>query len=139
MRAEQMNSVEADLQREILSALREGKLPCAAAHAAAERAGASIQAVGELADDMGIRISRCQLGLFGYGEKRLGQYKIVEPSEVLQPEVVAAIREAVQGETITCAQLFGISECLNVPKMTVSAHVEALRLKITQCQLGCFP
>ncbi len=131
--------VEAALRREILSNLREDKLPCAVAHALAERVGTTPQAVGELADELEIRISRCQLGLFGYGEKRLGQHKIVEPSEVLQPELASALGEAATEGVVTCAQLFEIAERLNVPKMTVSAHAEALGLKITQCQLGCFP
>lgn len=133
-----MKNVKADLQGEILASLHEGRLPCAAAHSVAERAEASIQAVGDLANRMGVRISRCQLGLFGYGEKRLGQHKIVEPSETLQSEVATALEKTAQNGVVTCAQLFDISERLGVSKMTVSAHAEALGLKIGQCQLGCF-
>ncbi len=48
-------------------------LPCAVAHKLAESCATSPRVVGESADAMGIRITHCQLGLFGYGafgEKR---------------------------------------------------------------------
>lgn len=127
-----------ELQRRLISKLSEGQLPCAAAHALAEHAGTNPLKVGGLADELDVRISRCQLGLFGYGDKRLGQHKVVEPIEVLRPELASAIQEAAKGNMVTCAQLFAIAERFGEPKMTVSAHVEALGLKITQCQLGCF-
>ncbi len=127
-----------DLEAEIRASLRDGKLPCAVAWRVAERAGVERRAVGEMADRLDIRISHCQLGLFGYGEKRLGQHKIVEPPASLDPSLADAIRAAAKDGKVSCAQLFEIAGRLGFPAMSASAHAEALGIKITACQLGCF-
>jgi len=131
--------VETGLKQEIQSHLRDGKLHCAAAWQIAARAGVERMAVGEAADVLEVRIDRCQLGLFGYGEKRLGQHKIVKPAESVQPEIASALQKTARDGAITCVQAFEIAERLNQPAMVVSAHVEALGLRILHCQLGCFP
>lgn len=133
-----MRAMISNLESEIRANLREGKLPCAVAWRVAERIGVDRIAVGEMADQLEIRISHCQLGLFGYGEKRLGQHKVVKPPEVLNSALADAIRAAARDGRITCAQLFEIAGRLGRPPMEASAHAEALGFKIAQCQLGCF-
>lgn len=127
-----------NLENEIRANLRDGKLPCAVAWRVAERIGVARGAVGEMADRLDIRISHCQLGLFGYGEKRLGEHKIVKPPETLHPALADTIRGAARDGRVTCAQLFEIAERLGRPPIDASAHAEALGIKIAQCQLGCF-
>jgi len=63
----------------VLNRLEDGKLTCYQAHAIAEELGVDPLDVGRAADEAGIRISCCQLGLFGYGSKADGTYKIVRP------------------------------------------------------------
>lgn len=126
------------LESEIRANLRDGKLPCAVAWRVAERTGVERLAVGEMADRLDIRISHCQLGLFGYGEKRLGQHKVVKQPTSLEPTLADAIRAAARDGKVTCAQLFEIAERLGRPAMDVSGHAEAMGIKIIQCQLGCF-
>jgi hypothetical protein len=128
----------ADLEKEIRENLRDGKLPCAVAWRIAERAGVERRVVGEMADRLDIRISHCQLGLFGYGEKRLGEHKIVKEPASLDSALADAIRAAARDGKVTCAQLFEIAGRLGRPPMDASAHAEALGVKIAQCQLGCF-
>jgi len=130
--------MSADLEKEIRENLRDGKLPCAVAWRIAERAGVERRAVGEMADRLDIRISHCQLGLFGYGEKRLGEHKIVKEPASLDSALADAIRAAARDGKVTCAQLFEIAGRLGRPPMDASAHAEALGVKIAQCQLGCF-
>ncbi|GAB4506155.1 MAG: hypothetical protein Kow00123_02930 [Anaerolineales bacterium] len=127
-----------DLENEIRANLRDGKLPCAVAWRIAERMGVERRAVGEMADALEIRISHCQLGLFGYGEKRLGQHKILKQPESPDPALADALRAAAHDGKITCAQLFDIAGRLGRPPMDASGHAEALGIKIAQCQLGCF-
>lgn len=127
-----------DVEAEIRANLREGKLPCAVAWRVAERLGVERRVVGETADRLDIRISHCQLGLFGYGEKHLGQHKAVKPPASLDSSLAEAIRTSAQDGRITCAQLFDIAARLGRPAMEASAHAEALGIKITACQLGCF-
>jgi len=130
--------MSADLEKEIRENLRDGKLPCAVAWRIAERAGVERRVVGEMADRLDIRISHCQLGLFGYGEKRLGEHKIVKEPASLDSALADAIRAAARDGKVTCAQLFAIAGRLGRPPMDASAHAEALGVKIAQCQLGCF-
>jgi hypothetical protein len=128
-----------NLEREIRDNLLDDKLPCAAAWGIADGVGVERIIVGEAADRLDIRISHCQLGLFGYGEKRLGEHKIMKPAHDTEPALAEAIRAAAQDGKVTCAQLFEIAERLGRPPMAASAQAEALGIKIVNCQLGCFP
>ncbi len=47
-----------------------GQLSCEEAHSIAGARGVNPQAVRQQADDLGIRVSRCQLGLFGYAKEK---------------------------------------------------------------------
>lgn len=127
-----------DIEAEIRANLHDDKLLCAVAWRVADRLRVERRAVGEAADRLGVRISRCQLGLFGYGEKRLGQHKIAKAPATVDAPLAEALRAAARDGKVTCAQAFELAARLGCPAMDVSAHAEALGLKITQCQLGCF-
>ncbi len=117
---------------------REGKLPCAAAFRAAEEAGVEPAEVGRAADELGIRLNRCQLGLFGYGPKAEGRHKIVSPAEVVDPGLAQAIQDGLSGGQLSCRKAWDIAEALGIPKIEVAAAAEALEVKIVRCQLGAF-
>ena len=59
-------AVDARRTAEIKSRMRDEKLTCAAAMAAAETLGAGPLDVGRAADALGLRLTVCQLGLFGF-------------------------------------------------------------------------
>jgi hypothetical protein len=130
--------MEESLKREIESNLHDGRLQCAVAWRIADRLNVERLAVGEMADTLDVRVSHCQLGLFGYGDKKLGLSKILKPVETVDAELTAAIRGAAQDGTVTCAQLFDIINQLKRLSVDVSSHAEALGIKVVQCQLGCF-
>lgn len=46
------------------AAAHEGKLPCAVAHELARRLQVPLPQVGQVADDLQIKIIKCQLGCF---------------------------------------------------------------------------
>ena len=48
----------------IRSRVEEGRLPCGAAHAIAKALGVPVMAVGQVAEELRIKISQCQLGCF---------------------------------------------------------------------------
>jgi hypothetical protein len=96
--------------------------------------------VGEEADQLGIRISQCQLGLFGYGSKAEGKHRIVEPLENVPPDWEATLREATPAEGgLACAEAHRIARRLGASYLDISNAVEGLEIRICQCQLGCFP
>lgn len=55
---------KADLKTKIKDAVPEGKLPCAAAFRLAEELGISRAEMGELLNELKIKIMQCQLGCF---------------------------------------------------------------------------
>jgi LAO/AO transport system kinase len=52
------------IEARVREGAEDGKLPCAVAFKIAEEMKVSRLAVGEAADRLGVRISRCQLGCF---------------------------------------------------------------------------
>ena len=123
----------------IREVLVEGQLPCAVAFQVAERLGVEPLQVGQAADALEVRLSRCQLGLFGYGPKAEGKHRRVNPMHDVLPELALAIRTSVGPDgRLSCAAAWRIAAELQVPKQTVSDAAEGLGVRITLCQLGAF-
>lgn len=116
----------------------DGKLTCAAAFRVAEELDVSPALLGQAADEAGIRLSRCQLGLFGYGPKAAGEHKVVTAMENIPPALAQAIREKLDEGKLPCATAWEIASSMQIAKMEVSAAAEALGIKIVRCQLGAF-
>lgn len=129
----------AKMTDEILGALVDGELPCAEAFKIAARLGTAPLDVGLAANDADVRLSRCQLGLFGYGPKAEGKHRIVKPMAEVPADLRSAIEAAIEGRGITCQVAWEIASRLGLPKMHVSSACETMGVKITICQLGAFP
>ncbi len=127
------------IHQAILQRLQEGKLPCNRAFAIAQILGVEPLEVGMTANDADIRISNCQLGLFGYGPKAEGKHKIVHAMENLPQRLAARLRAAADGDEITCAAVWRVADGLGFKRLEASSAVEAMGLKVSRCQLGCFP
>ena len=124
-----------DLKRAIREVLVDGKLPCARAFALARKIGVEPIDVGRVATEESIKISHCQLGLFGYLEGD-------RPVERMKDRVTDELREAVSSrlvdEKLPCVVAWQIASDLRVAKLLVSAAAEELNIRICACQLGCF-
>jgi hypothetical protein len=83
---------------------------------------------------LGIRLVKCQLGLFGYSPEK----KIVQAAPAAEPAMETAIREKLENGRLTCRRAWEIAMAFQLPKMAVSAACEALQIKIKPCQLGAF-
>lgn len=112
----------------------DGKLPCAVAFALAEEVGISPAAVGEYADEMKIRLVKCQLGLFGYEPEK----KIVSPRHTISEELRSALVSRLKGGCLPCREAFEIASQFEIRKMDVSGACDSLGIKISPCQLGAF-
>ena len=113
-----------------------GVLPCALAHKLAESCATSPRAVGESADAMGIRITQCQLGLFGYdafGEKRWTRRLTATPTD-LERDVL----QACAGGRLSCAGAWRLADERGLPRLLFGSIAETLHVRISDCQLGCF-
>ena len=112
----------------------EGMLRCAVAFHIAKELNVTPLAVGETADELDVRLSRCQLGLFGYGDQK----SIVESAEQVSPELELAIREGLVEGRLPCAVIWDIATRFEMPKRHVANAVEKLEVRIRPCQLGAF-
>jgi len=128
-----------DLQLALGTRLVDGKLGCAQAHALAAEFGLEPLVVGQAANAAGVRVSHCLLGLFGYGPKSEGKHKIVQPMEAVPDELAGRLRAAAAPEGISCLDVWRIAAELGTTRLQASGAVEALGLRVSTCQLGCFP
>ena len=113
---------------------KEGLLDCVEAFRIAEELGVTPSAVGEAADELDLRLAHCQLGLFGYGERK----SVVEPAAEVAPELEQAIREGLILGRLPCAVAWAVAARFGMPKLHVANAAEKLRVRIWQCQLGAF-
>jgi|YNPNPStandDraft_1061719.scaffolds.fasta_scaffold126272_2 hypothetical protein len=118
--------------------LVDGQLPCTAAHTIAHFLGLAPGQVGQAADEAGIRISQCQLGLFGYGPKAEGRSKLVRTAVQVPPALAAAVQERARDGRLRCLTCWEIAAEMGVERLAVAEVAEALGLRVVGCQLGCF-
>ena len=131
------------MDEKLLQAMRDrfedGRLPCNRAFAVAQNLSLDPLTVGLTANEAGIRVSRCQLGLFGYGPKAEGKHKIVHPMDEVPERLAARLRAAADGDGITCKALWKVADGLGYKRIEACSAVEAMGLRVSRCQLGCFP
>jgi hypothetical protein len=84
-----------------------------------------------------MKISKCQLGLFGWGKKP-DHGKDIHAAESVSAEIKSALEEVAENGTVTCAALWAIADRLGAERKAISTACDTLRLKIRACQLGAF-
>lgn len=125
---------DTSIKNEILKQTKNEKIPCAVAFEIAKVLRISPEKVGKTADLMNFKLTKCQLGLFGYQPKK----KIVNPQENIKEDVKNAISDSLAQGRLSCKKAWDIAHRFHVGKMTVSGACEALGIKINDCQLGAF-
>ena len=125
---------DTSIKNEILKQTKNEKVPCAVAFEIAKALQISPETVGKTADLMNFKLTKCQLGLFGYQlQKNIGK-----PQNDIKVEVKDAVSDALVQGRLSCKRAWDIASRLNVSKMTVSSACEAMGVKIKDCQLGAF-
>jgi hypothetical protein len=126
-----------DVLQERLEPYREARrIPCACAVGAATACGVPPAAMGEAANGLGIRISECQLGLFGYelyGEKRWTRRLGAVP-----PALEQSVRAACAENRLACAAAWRLADERGLPRLLFGSVAETLDVRVSRCQLGCF-
>jgi len=123
---------------DIEAALRQrasgGELPCALAFKIASDLNVAPKEVGRVADLLEMRVTKCQLGLFGYQPAK----RIVQPADQVSEDLERAIRERLKDGRLPCTSAWSIANDLSLRKMEVSSACQALGIKISSCQIGAF-
>lgn len=115
-----------------------GHLSCARAFALARRLGTPPAELGAAADAAGVRVVKCQLGLFGYGSKAEGKSKIVQaeaPGDALRHRLATA---AAGEHGLTCAAAWQVAREQRIGRLRVAGAAQSMGLRVADCQLGCF-
>ena len=112
----------------------DGGVSCAVAHDLAEELEVSPAEVGKTMDLLEYRITKCQMGLFGYQPEK----KIVKPAAEVSDALRRRLESATVDGAISCLACWGIAQALGMQKIAVAAACELLDLKIRPCQLGAF-
>jgi hypothetical protein len=127
------------LDADLAQALRneqedDGGVSCESAHRLAQHQHKAPRESGRALDLMNLRIIRCQLGLFGYTPRK----RIVRPAAVVDPTLSGEIQAALENGRLRCKTAWEIAERLQVKRLTVAEACEALKIKVSDCQLGAF-
>ncbi len=122
------------LEEALKQIISDGKITCTAAHEIADKFNISPIEVGVNMDLLEIRLSKCQLGLFGYGKQK----KIVKPAEKIAHELEKVIKQSISDGRISCAACWDAAGKVGCSKLDVSCACEALKVKISPCRLGAF-
>jgi len=126
--------IDPHIESALTSKLSNNRISCAAAHTLAADLSVSPAQIGLSVDLMEARITKCQLGLFGYTPQK----KIVHAADSVSPQLRTKIEASLKDNTITCLRCWEIAVELSLKKIDVSAACEALGLKVKPCQLGAF-
>ncbi|MBN1938478.1 MAG: hypothetical protein JW843_02760 [Candidatus Aminicenantes bacterium] len=117
----------------------DGTVSCAAAIALAERANVAPEEVGRTLDALAVRLSRCQIGTFGYPGHAKG-WTISGADREPEPEGLRAALQEAAGpvKQVSCPTLWDIAEKFHISRMRVGYAADRAGLKINGCQLGAF-
>lgn len=110
------------------------RLACAQAMALAADSQVPPADVGAAADAAGVKITRCQLGLFGRSAPQPHQDDgISRPAQSVLDRL-----DTLAAAEITCAKAWALADELGVGRMAVGQALREQGVHVCACQLGCF-
>lgn len=123
----------------IQTRLEDGQLPCTAACDLAEALGVAPIEVGRTADQVRIRLSACQLGLFGYTGRVKG-WELDGVASRPAPDGLAGALYSARNERgeISCEELWRAAERFALERVHAACVADRLGIKIRECDLGAF-
>lgn len=112
----------------------DGELTCSQAFGMAANLNVSPAEVGISLDLNELRLTECQLGLFGYRPEK----KKIKPAEKVSSEVRESILQSLADSRLPCKAAWQIADRLGLGRLEISSACEKLKIKISACQLGAF-
>lgn len=131
--------IDEKIASNIRAKLSEGKLPCEQAIALAQALKIPPPELRKNADALKIHLSNCQLGLFGYPDKKKGWLSNNIPQKPVPEGLEDALRATADAQKhLTCPQAWAVAAQFKVSRMQVGYLADRLGLRISACQLGVF-
>jgi len=122
------------LEEEIIASAVNGQIPCAVAFKIAERLKSVPRVIGDKANELKVRIINCQLGCF-YVEK--ATHEDLE-GRFIDIQLTGEVQTALVQGKLPCKVAFQIAKKLKAGRKQVGDAATKLKIKIADCQLGCF-
>ena len=114
--------------------LSNNQISCVEAHAISTTLSVSPLQVGMTIDLLEARITKCQMGLFGYSPQKC----IVKPADKVSQDLKNILESNLVDGRISCERCWEIASQQGLQKIEIAGACEALGLKIKPCQLGAF-
>ena len=127
-------TVNEKVKQVVEESLVDGCIDCNSAHIISEKMGVSPMEIGTAIDLVEGRITKCQLGLFGYGKGK----KMIKASKSILPPLRSAIENALKDDVLSCAAIWRIAQEQSISRLSVANACEMLGVRIRPCQLGAF-
>ncbi len=109
-------------------------LTCAAAHRIAKQLNLPPTQIGVQTDLLEYRIIDCQMGLFGYPDKK----KRIDPDIDIPDDLDKALDNKNEAGRISCLECWNIANNMKIKKLDIGSACEKKEIKIKPCQLGAF-
>ncbi len=122
------------ISSEIVSLSSDNEIPCERAFEISRKFDVSPLEVGLKINSLEIKISNCQLGLFGYKPEK----KILVPAEDVSSSLENSIMNHLTNNRIFCKDVWEVANENSIGRMDAAAACEKLSIKIKKCQLGAF-
>ena len=127
-------TINESIKKEVQQRAKNKQLSCALAFTIGHHLNVSLKDVGITLDLLNYKLTKCQLGLFGYPPNK----KRVKPLSTVHADLRNAIDASLIDNRLPCETAWQIALSCHVSKMTVSNSCETLGVKIKPCQLGAF-
>lgn len=130
----QGRKIDPVISEKIKSAAQNNELTCAAAHRLASGLDTTPSEIGIQTDLMELRITQCQLGLFGYSPEK----KRIDPSIHVADDLWNAIETRADDGRISCKTCWDIASEFKISRLDLGSSCEKMGVRIKPCQLGAF-
>ena len=124
-----------ELKQKVTKAAENKRLSCTKAHQLALETGFAPAEVGRAVDLLEIRLTGCQLGLFGHSREK---DKKIKAATTPDPKLSEALAAGLKNHRLPCLEAWRTATRFNLKKTEITAVCETLKIKISPCQLGAF-
>jgi hypothetical protein len=132
-------AVEKRLAAEIGRRAEGGRITCASAMAAAELLEIDPADAGAAVDALGVRLTWCQLGLFGSPGGAKGRTAAATDARPVPPGFEEALGAILTPEgQLDCAGLWALACRFGIPRLQAGYLADRKGIRICACQLGAF-
>ena len=121
------------IREAVTKSLLRGKLTCIAAEKIAHNHNVSMAEVGKTADLLNIKITGCQMGIFGAKDA-----PTLSARTSITPELVEEVQAQATTNQLTCAAAWRLADQFGRSRNAICMICDREGIKMISCQLGAF-